>query len=397
MIIRRRVFAVAVVCAALNAAGCATTSAYALDRAVIAYDRTVADLIGKQLLLNIARSRHNEPIHFTAVSSIAATFNFTVSAGVGPVLTGDVGTLPMPSLGASATENPTITISPMQGDEFTSRLLTPFQEQKLTMLLRQGYDIDSLLRIIGAELHMVDEHGADIRYRNTPKDKEGYTFFRRVMTHLSSIQDLGGLHVEPLHFLLQRTVPASAVGSDEMKALYEEPSLHYDTASQLYHVARRVSGRIIITNYDTATLPEAERIKLNQDAEESPFNEVMIDLRAGHPGGEIPMRARLRMRSFLAVLNFLGRSIEEDPEFDVKPDPRTPVVTENPKAVLAIAESARGRKGGQLEIGFRDLYYSVAADNEYQWNKKAFSLLYQLFQMTVAPAPQNAPLITISK
>jgi hypothetical protein len=32
--------------------------------------------------------------------------------------------------------------------------LTPFQEQKLTLLLRQGYDVDALLRRMGAEIRL---------------------------------------------------------------------------------------------------------------------------------------------------------------------------------------------------------------------------------------------------
>ena len=42
----------------------------------------------------------------------------------------------------------------MQGDEFTQRLLTPFEEPKLTMLLRQGYDVDALFRLMGAEVRL---------------------------------------------------------------------------------------------------------------------------------------------------------------------------------------------------------------------------------------------------
>ncbi len=98
--------------------GCASTMA--LDRAVIAYDTTTADSVSKQLLLNIARARHNQPMHFTAISSIAATYRFSLTAGVGPALHGDNGALLLPVIGASAEENPTISIAPMQGEEFTA-------------------------------------------------------------------------------------------------------------------------------------------------------------------------------------------------------------------------------------------------------------------------------------
>ena len=103
--------------------GCAST--IALDRAVLAYDSTTSDSVAEQLLLNIARARHNQPMHFTAISNIAATYGVSISAGAGPALTGENGGLLVPVLGVSMEENPTISISPMQGEEFTQRLLTP--------------------------------------------------------------------------------------------------------------------------------------------------------------------------------------------------------------------------------------------------------------------------------
>ena len=63
----------------------------------------------------------------------------------------------------------------MQGEEFTQRLLTPFQEQKLTLLLRQGYDVDTLLRLMGAEIRLQhDGPGRVAVHHNRPSDADGY-------------------------------------------------------------------------------------------------------------------------------------------------------------------------------------------------------------------------------
>jgi hypothetical protein len=70
---------VAMLIAITGISGC--IGSVALDRAVIDYDTTTAQSISKQLLLNIARARYNQPMHFTAISSIAATYKFSVSAG----------------------------------------------------------------------------------------------------------------------------------------------------------------------------------------------------------------------------------------------------------------------------------------------------------------------------
>lgn len=57
----------------VSVSGC--VSVLALNWALVAYDRTAVELVSKQLLLNIARARHNQPVHFTAISNIAATYN----------------------------------------------------------------------------------------------------------------------------------------------------------------------------------------------------------------------------------------------------------------------------------------------------------------------------------
>ncbi|HQR16391.1 MAG TPA: hypothetical protein PLZ37_17660, partial [Nitrospira sp.] len=129
----------------LNLAGC--LSPPTLTRAVVSYDEAITDSISKQLLLNIARAHHHQPVHFTGVSNVAATFDFRVNAGATPALTGESGTTILPVFGGSVAENPTISIAPIDGEEFTRRLLTPFQESKFTLLLRQGGDIDLLLRL----------------------------------------------------------------------------------------------------------------------------------------------------------------------------------------------------------------------------------------------------------
>jgi hypothetical protein len=123
-----------IVCS-LAMTGC--LSPITLNRAVTAYDEAITNAISKQLLINIARAHQHQPIHFTGVSNIAATFDFRMSAGATPAFTGEAGRALMPIFGGSVAENPTISIVPIEGEDFTKRLLTPYQETKLLLLLRQ--------------------------------------------------------------------------------------------------------------------------------------------------------------------------------------------------------------------------------------------------------------------
>src|SRR5713226_9633176 len=99
----------------LGLSGC--IAPVALDRAVMTYDSVADDTVSRQLLLNIARAHHNEPLHFTALSNIAATFNFQLSAGATPPLGGLKGGFALaPLFGILSTENPTFSIVPIEGE-----------------------------------------------------------------------------------------------------------------------------------------------------------------------------------------------------------------------------------------------------------------------------------------
>jgi hypothetical protein len=380
--------------AMLAVPSCVTTTR--LDQMVVAYDTTTEESTAKLLLLNIARARHNQPINFTRISSVVATYRFTVSGGIVPAATGDRGWLPMPIFSAGQEESPTISIEPMQGEEFTQRLLTPFPEDKLTLLLRQGYDVDTLFRLLGAEIRLADTGAGAVRaYRNRPSEKDGYTTFRRFVAHLSSIQDRNALYIEPLHYQHTWTVPANAVSPESFTSTYKDFTLTLDPVKEVYRVSKRVNGRVIITNYDPALLSNEERFKLHAEADEVPYNDVMVDIRPGYVGGEFPIHGALRLRSFHEVLTFVGRAISEEKEYDVAPDPRTPRISENPAFTLDIAET-RDSPGG-LSVALNGYHYAIRAQRGYQWNKKAFSVLYQLFQMSVSQVEHTGPGITIAK
>lgn len=154
---------------------------------------------------------------------------------------------------------------------------------------------------------------------------------------------------------------------------------------------------VLISNYDPGVLSNEERLRLHAEAEEATANDVVFDIRAGYTGGEYPMHGRLRLRSFHEILTFIGRGIEEEPEIDVAPDPRTPVISENPVRTLAITETREAPLGGDLSVQLNGYHYAVRAQQGYPWDKKAFSLLYQLFQMTLSGVKESGPAITISK
>lgn len=382
--------------AVLNLGGC--FSPPTLTRAVVSYDSAITDSISKQLLLNIARAHHHQPVHFTGVSNVAATFDFRVTAGATPALTGEAGKTLLPVFGGSVAENPTISIAPIDGEEFTRRLLTPFQESKFTLLLRQGGDIDLLLRLMAKELR-VNDHGEDVAYRNNPTDKPGYEMFRKVVLHISAIQDANRLYAESMLFERTWTIPAESVTAEGFKALEQDYLVAYDPQHKTYRLRKPVSGRILITNYDPNTLPHEERVRLHEEAERRPMNDVSFDIRPGHYGGEWPLKGEFRLRSFNTMLNFLAQSVEEEPEYHVEKDSRTPPFMDNPVKTMDLLVQDSSPSESDLAVQSHGKYYAVNITGPLaRWNREAFKLLYQLFQMTVTEVSRSGvPSITIAK
>lgn len=349
--------------------GCASPPA--LHRAVLEYDWTVNRIETELLLLNIARTRYHEPIHFTAVSSIAATFDFRVTTGITGVLTENPGTDSLSlTMGTSAAENPTVSIIPIQGEEFTKRLLTPISEKTILFLGQQGIDPAILLRLVSRGIILEDATGERQFLLNHPHRTEEYRKFRQLVMHLSWLQSERQLFFGPLQFN-QGTV--------------------------------RKTGRIVITNYDPSTLSDIERRELNQLADRYSVNHILVDIRKGYPGGDFPMFGEIKLRSFKAILGFIGRGIAEAQEFHVPPDPRTQVVLVNPPKTLSIRESTIQPEEAIVSAQKREKWYYIEQESSAgelidRWNHEAFDVLYQLYHLTVTDISQTPTVpITIAK
>ncbi|SFN06236.1 hypothetical protein [Nitrosomonas communis] len=378
------------------------------------------------------------------LSAIAATFNFSANAGASPALTGAQGNLLVPIFGGGVSENPTFSIEPIAGEEFTQRLLAPFSQHKLTLLLRQHFDVDLMLRMMAQEVTLLNleqlvarshaqkdvdaeeqdghrrffpviqltrEHENHLRfqqqkypqkitYYNSPSDREGYEMFRRVALHFSAIQDQKQLYAEPLTLERSWTIPASAVSAEGFQSLQKEFTVHYDQKEGTYILSKQILGPVLITNYDPDTLRFEEVEDLYDSTNPWIDNDVIFDIRPGYVGGEWPLRGSFRLRSFHAILNFLGHSLGEEPEYDVEKDSRTPPIlkNENPINTMEVLVSNKPILNTELSAHLNGQHYAINTNgSDAHWNQNAFQMLYILFRLTVTEAKSLALPITIAK
>lgn len=392
---RRAVIALA---SAIGLAACIGPPA--LRESVLGYDETVSALTQQILLLNIARLSDDRPPHFTVTSSIAATFNFETAAGVsGSVFEGagtDVLTL---SLSSRAAENPTFSIVPVSGQEFTQRILTPASEDVLAFFMYQGVRFEQLSRLMGEGIELLDAGGRSRQFvYNRATAPEDFAAFRRMILHLSALQQTGRLQLSELTYnqpVLTR-VKTQPSTSDIVTA--NSNSLTWtQNADGTYTLTRAVRGRVLLSNYDPLTLDDAERQRLDAIATARPDNFVLIDVRDDQPGGEFPIFAALKLRSLFAMLDFVAKGVGRFPEPKVAPDERTPTgdrVLVNPQQTLAISvvDAQPSRADGWIRYGGR--YYTLGDE---RWDRAVFLVLYELFQVTMTDVSHVGIPITIAK
>jgi hypothetical protein len=376
--------------AALVLSGC--LGPVSLHEAVLGYDHTVSRLERELLLVNIARLRHGLPVHFTVTSSIAATFDYQTNAAIlGPFT--DVGL----NVGVSAAENPTLTIVPIQGKQFTERVLTPLEDATFEFLVFQGSPIDMVMRLMADGIEVQTREGTFARFiLNWPTHPPEYEEFRRIAMHLAWLNAIRRLFVGRLSFLetthARLNTPPTA--ADVQNALEKDFRWRPVVGDGAYALERHVTGRVVITNYDPRTLSDAERQALNTRAGANPGNFVLIDIRPGHPGGDLPFFGALKLRSLNRILSFVAADHGGSRESDVTKDPRTGDSGPNPRRALGIEVADQAPPGVLPHARYGGRYYAVA---DTPWDRQAFTLLYQLFQMTVTDVSGVGVPITISK
>jgi hypothetical protein len=113
------------------------------------------------MLLNLVRIRYLEEPVFLSVSSILTQYVYNAGLGVGAEI--DVGTGPtdlvMPNANLGYEERPTITYIPIEGREFSERMLSAIPSQTIFAAAQQGWSVDVLMRIGISRIGAVENMG----------------------------------------------------------------------------------------------------------------------------------------------------------------------------------------------------------------------------------------------
>ena len=239
------------------------------------YNQAIARSTNEQMLLNLVRLRYSETPTFLAVSSVLTQYIYSGSLRVAGAGGASMGA-PLWSAGGSGAlvyvERPTITYTPLAGDDFATQMLGPISTELLFSLVGSGWPPDLLL-LMG--LYRINET-INVGFQRTPANIHRFEAFRDLVQQIIALGKRDAIEVqeEPVK------------GSDEPARFFVFPE---DPDPQT---------RALIQEFKEAAAmdPNVNRFRITT-----------------HFMNRRPDEMTLRVRSILELMGFLCQGVAIDP------------------------------------------------------------------------------------
>jgi len=346
--------------------GCHVPSRVAIDGAGgrNAYNIAVQLTNMEELLLNVVRLRYCDTPYFLEVSNI--TTQFTYKASTSP-------TWPIPgfnkdnpfTLGGEWTwqNQPTISYSPLQGQQFAVQLMQPIDLQSIQQMVYTGWDVDRVFRLV---IQSFDQ------LRNTPltgpvfTETMEYKRFFEATRWMREFQKRGSLQV----------------GLKVGKGKSDDKS---DQAQVLQIAFPKDS-------------PEADRLAQLLGGVEAKKGLYVLNMLQGfNDNGGIGVMPR----SLLSCMYYLCQSVDvPEPHLKKGLAPMPELSKEEMKIwqrvvtdLMQIKTSNRKPKEAYVAVRYRGYWFYI--DDSDIKSKRTFLLLHQLYQLQASETKSKGPLLTL--
>jgi len=127
---------------ALLGVGCGSLGPSAISRDRVSYQEVLSSTWKAQTLLNLVRLRYDDPPIMVDVASIVNSYTLEFGAEFEPTFGPNVNRSNTILAQGTYTDRPTITYSPVMGEEFARSILTPIPPAAIMHLAQSGYPVD---------------------------------------------------------------------------------------------------------------------------------------------------------------------------------------------------------------------------------------------------------------
>jgi hypothetical protein len=352
----------------LATAGCTTLGPRVLQGERGTYNLALQASTDEQMLLNLVRLKYRDTPMFLDVSGIATQFAVSASAQAGADLQANANDLFSLGLGLAYTTQPTVTYTPLQGEDFSQRLLAPLSLDRLMLLYRSGWPLKPLLRLAVQRLNQVKNApraGVPTLRRRVPDYRE----FARVLDLIGELE-----RQDALDIVYESPPEGERPGRLVLRIAPEARDL--PAVRELTQLLRLVPGR---TRY-----PLVYAHQVDEDVGTAELDHL-----------------RVETRSFLGMLFFLAEAIDV-PEPDVQAG-RVAITRDETGApfdwrlatgdVLRIRAASTRPSGAVIAVRYRGSWFYV--DDADLMATSTFALLVQLFALQAGKTERLLPILTL--
>ena len=322
------------------------------------YNVAVQRTNDEELLLNLVRLKYRDTPFFMEVSSMASQFILSTKANASASLQNGVKGLF--GLGGSlgVTEKPTVTYSPLQGDRFIQRVLSPLPLDTITLLFNSGWNIERIFRLCFQRMNnLKNAPGAS---GPTPSRSPYFIEF------ISAVKYLRLLQIE-----------------DAINLSYQEEN--------------GVPQLILNINDADKNRAEARQFALAANVEPGKTRYVLAFSADSNKTNHI----RVVTRSLLGIMFYISQAVEV-PSKDISKGKVTQTQTRDGKIfdwdkvmgdLLKIRSASEKPQEYPMTIFYRGSWFYIN-DSDLS-SKSTFSLLSQILSLQAGKMKDNAPLLTL--
>jgi hypothetical protein len=341
-------------------AGCQQAGPDSVRTARANYNIAIQQTNSEQLLLNLVRLRYRDTPYFMEVASVSTSFDFDVSASTSASLPESEGKIYGFGAGVGYTERPTITYTPLQGDQFVTQLMSPVDLDTILLLYHSGWSVERIFRVSLQSVNgLKNAPGAS---GPTPDYVPEYKDFRKVVKLLRQLQLRGVLDM------------GHAASEDPNKPSVEiriaDKALEWNEVKQFCDLLGLEYGR---TNFQLTTAVGGG----GKDRIAAVPRSLMGSLFYVSQSVEVPLEDERMGRATVT------RDVGEN-RFDWR---------EVTGGLMHIHSSKRQPTNAYLAIYYRGSWFHI--EDSDLTSKSTFSLLMQLFALQAGEVKSTAPILTL--
>jgi len=352
----------------------------ALQNTHSSYNQVLAKTLDEQMLLNLVRMKYRGRPFFLKVGSVTASMTYSSTMGMNTELDlAPDGNIIKPNFGFMYSDKPTISYTPLQGEDFLKSVLSSIPLQAILVMTQSGWSVE---RVFGISLErMNDLYNAPRASGPTPEEEPEYRKFKRMLELFRELQLHGGMEIGP-DLTLKSNDP-------DLVILFKTTNINQ-------HVVDELSELLEYKNLIPNSMEDKERKKrVHKTTHKIKINNDFVNAQPGE--------LNVRTRSIASVMYYLSQNVtipevhrkaglvtitktlDKEGEFDWGETPAG--------SVFKVNVSEEYPENAYIAVPYRDHWFYIT-DNDLE-TKSSFMLLTQLFDLQAGQTKFVGPTLTL--